>query len=405
MEDKKQNILIVHNYYQMPGGEDTVVANEKHMLEKNGHEVHLYTRTNAELNDFSFLQKMALPFRFIFNLQTYKDISKMIKDKKIDIVHVHNTLMLISPSVYYAALRNKVPVVQTVHNFRLLCPGAMFYRDGKICEDCVTKGLGCAIRHACYRNSKFQTLACVISTRIHRLLGIYGKLNYICLTEFNKNKLLQLKQIKKNQVYIKPNFVIEEDVNARDGTDNASAGRKGVYQRKNQMIYAGRIEEIKGIRLLLEAWRKMGNDAPNLLLCGTGPLYHYCMEYIKKNKLEKIAMMGQVEHSRIKNLMRESKAVILPTQWYEGFPMTIVEAFSVGTPVICSNFGNCGSLVTDGVNGYKIEANSPEEIMKAVNMLLGDKDMEKNVLEIYNHNYAENSNYGKMMNIYGSAKK
>lgn len=405
MTEKKLNILIVHNYYQIPGGEDTVVANEKHMLEKNGHTVYLYTRTNEELNHFSVVQRLALPFKFIFNRKTYKDISGIIKDKNIDIVHVHNTLMMISPSVYYAALRNKVPVVQTVHNFRLLCPGATFYRDGNICEDCVTKGLGCAIRHSCYRNSKFQTLACVISTWIHRLIGIYGKLNYICLTEFNKEKLLKLKQIKEDRVYVKPNFVVGQNVSAKARKDFAFAGRNESYYRKNQILYAGRIEELKGVRLLLEAWKDMGNDAPDLVMCGIGPLYNYCMEYIKKNKIKKVAMMGLLGNSQIKSLMMESKAVILPTQWYEGFPMTIVEAFSVGTPVICSNFGNCAFLVKDGVNGYKIEMNNTEGIKKAVKMLLQNDGMENKVLEIYNGNYTENINYGKLMNIYGSAKK
>lgn len=404
MTEKKLNILIVHNYYQIPGGEDTVVANEKHMLEKNGHMVHLYTRTNKELNHFSVVQRLALPFKFIFNLETYKDISGIIKDKNIDIVHVHNTLMMISPSVYYAALQNKVPVVQTVHNFRLLCPGAAFYRDGNICEDCAAKGLGCAIRHRCYRNSRFQTLACVISTWIHRMLGIYGKLNYICLTEFNKEKLLQLKQIKKDRVYVKPNFVVEQDADVKDRKDFVFAGRTESYHKKNQILYAGRIEELKGVRLLLKAWKDMGDGAPVLVMCGIGSLYDYCMEYIKENKIKKIAMMGLLSNSQIKNLMKESKAVILPTQWYEGFPMTIVEAFSVGTPVICSDFGNCASLVIDGVNGYKIETNNSEGIKEAVKMLLQNDGMEDKVLEIYKGNYTENINYGKLMNIYGSAK-
>ena len=193
---KKQNILIVHNYYQIPGGEDTVVANEKKMLEKHCHKVILYSRNNAELKQMSKLQKVFLPITTVFNPRTYRDIKKLIRDEKIEIVHVHNTLNLVSPAVYYAARRMKVPVVQTIHNFRLLCPGATFYRDGHICEDCVEYGLKCAVKHRCYRGSKIQTLACVLSTAFHRMTGIYGKINYICLTDFNKQKLLGLKQIK-----------------------------------------------------------------------------------------------------------------------------------------------------------------------------------------------------------------
>ena len=194
MSERKQKVLIVHNYYQIPGGEDTVVANEKKLLEEHGHEVVLYTRHNSELKTLSKVQKLLLPISTIFNIQTYKEVKKIIQDEKIEIVHVHNTLNLVSPSVYYAALSCHMPIVQTVHNFRLVCPGATFFRDGHVCEECLDKGLVCAVKHKCYRGSRGQTFACVVSTWIHRFIGTYKKLNYICLTEFNKEKLLNLKQ-------------------------------------------------------------------------------------------------------------------------------------------------------------------------------------------------------------------
>lgn len=212
MADEKQNVLIVHNYYQIPGGEDTVVSNEKRLLEEHGHKVILYCRDNKEIKDFSISQKLVLPFVSIFNGRTYRDIKRIIQEEQIQIVHVHNTLHLISPSVYYAAVHCHVPVAQTVHNFRLLCPGGTFYRDGHICEDCMRKGLGCAIWHGCYRDSRIQTLVCVINMLVHRAMGIYKKINYICLTEFNKEKLLQIDRLGKgcvidpDRVFVKSNF-------------------------------------------------------------------------------------------------------------------------------------------------------------------------------------------------------
>ena len=216
-EDHKQKVLMVHNYYQISGGEDTVVSNEKKLLECYGHKVILYTRHNNELKTMGRLRKLGLPFTTIFNPRTYREIKKIIKEQGIEIVHVHNTLNLISPAVYYAAVKCGVPVIQTIHNFRFLCLGATFYRDGHICEDCVDKGLECAMRQKCYRGSRIQTLICVMNTWIHRHTGILGKINYIVLTEFNKEKLLQLKQIKPERVFVKPNFTFE--TGRENGTD------------------------------------------------------------------------------------------------------------------------------------------------------------------------------------------
>lgn len=380
----KEKVLIVHNYYQIPGGEDTVVANEKKMLEENGHEVFLYTRDNKELRNMSKVKKLLLPLTTVFNIRTYRDIRRIIKEKKINIVHVHNTLTLISPSVYYAAVSCCVPIVQTVHNFRLLCPGATFYRDGHICEDCVTKGLMCAIKHKCYRNSRLQTLACAINTKVHRLTGIYGKINYICLTEFNKEKLLSLKQVKPERVLVKPNFV--------KGENEIIPFEK----RKDQFIFAGRLDKLKGIDLLLEQWERMGTEAPPLTVCGTGPLEQWCKDFVK-NRSCNVELKGFLPNKDVRELVARSKAMILPTRWYEGFPMTIVEAFSVGTPVIVPDMGNCGSVVEDGVTGWLYKNN--EDLKKYLKIALNENISENTHHEFLNK-YNEQSNYNILKKIY-----
>ena len=386
-ESKKQKVLIVHNYYQIPGGEDTVVANEKKMLEEHGHEVILYSRHNSEIKNMSNFQKLKLPFTTIFNLKAYNELKALVREEHIDIVHVHNTLNLISPSIYYAVLKCHIPVVQTIHNFRLLCPGATFYRDGEICEDCVDKGLNCAFRHGCYRNSKLQTLVCMISMKFHRLLGIYGKLNYICLTKFNKQKLLQFKQINSEKVYVKPNFVEINNVFIP------------LNQREDQFIFAGRLDKLKGIDILLEAWSMIGESAPKLLLCGIGPMEEWCQNYISKNNLN-IEMLGFISNEDVCNLISRSKALILPTQWYEGFPMSIVEAFSVGTPVITSDLGNAGCVVTEGITGCKFKAKSAADLVKAVRRLSEYKNIFETTFEEYKNKYTQEINYNILMNIY-----
>lgn len=385
-ENEKQNILIVHNYYQIPGGEDTVVANEKKMLEEHGHKVILYSRSNAELKQMSKLRKLVLPITTIFNPRTYREIKRLIKSENIAIVHVHNTLNLISPAVYYAAMAMKVPVVQTVHNFRLLCPGATFYRNGHICEDCVEYGLKCAVKHSCYRGSKIQTLVCVLSTWFHRMTGIYGKINYICLTEFNKNKLLELKQIKPEKVFVKPNFVEIEGSFVPE------------ERRKAQFVFAGRLDKLKGIDVLFEVWRRMGDTAPKLVVCGIGPMENWCKDYIKQIQVN-IEMRGYISSSEVRKLIANSKALVLPTQCYEGFPMSMVEAFSVGTPVVCSDLGNAGDIVEEGVTGCKFQITSIESFINAVRNCDG---MCESTLIEFKKKYTSIRNYEIMQMIYKS---
>lgn len=390
---EKQKVLLVHNYYQLPGGEDTVVANEKKLLEEHGHEVLLYTRHNSELKTEKWWQKLLLPFSTIFNVRTYREIRQLIKQERIDIVHVHNTLNLISPAVYYAAVGCRVPVVQTMHNFRLLCPGAVFYRDGQICEECLTKGFGCALKHKCYRGSFAQTLACVLSTLIHRATGIYGKLNYICLTEFNREKLLHLKQIRQEQIYIKPNFV------------ESMQRFCPAEQRENRMIFVGRLEKLKGVDLLLEAWRLLGEDAPELLLCGTGPLDQWCADYIRENNLH-VTMAGFVPNEEVRRQIGISRALILPTQCYETFPMTIAEAYAAGTPVITGNMGNAGNLVEEGKTGLHYSYNDPQAMVDAVKTFFNCSTSEwyENARETYEGFYYPEANYDMLQEIYKVAQ-
>lgn len=390
---KKNRILIVHNYYQIPGGEDTVVSNEKQLLEENGHEVFMYTRNNSDINKKNIISKVIIPFQSIFSFKTYTEIKKIIKEKKIDLVHVHNTLSLISPSVYYAALKCNIPVVQTIHNFRLLCPAATLYRDNHICEECITSGLKCAVKHKCYRKSVLQTLVSVLILKTHRALGIYRKINYICLTDFNKNKLLQLnknskKIIDEDKVFVKPNFIKNEI-------------KYIPYEnRKSQFVFVGRLDKLKGIRLLFEAWKDIKDF--ELIVCGIGPEKEWCEKYILDNNLRNIKLLGFLENKKAREIISQSKALILPTQWYEGFPMTIVESWGCGTPVIGSDIGNVGNLIEDAKTGLRFQYNSSESLKNAIYNIF---DMTKISKHKYEDCYGSEVNYNILVNIYDDILK
>ena len=389
------NILVVHNHYQIPGGEDQVAAQEAELLRSHGHKVIVYYRDNSELKGFSLGQRLLLPFRTIYNPGTYREIRKRIRENKIDVVHVHNTLMLVSPAVYYAARKEKVPVVQTVHNFRLLCPGATFYRDNQICEDCLKRGLRCALKHKCYRGSFSQTLCCVLSMKVHRATGIYKGLTYICLTEFNKKKLLGLKGLRPEQIFVKPNAV------------SAPEALTPELERQERFLFAARLEDMKGVRVLLEAWRLLGANGPELLICGDGPLDDWSRKFAADNKMTNVRFLGRVSNDQVRRLMATSRALILPTQCYEGFPLSIAESYSVGTPVLVSNLGNGGSLVKQGVTGLKFDPKSPQSIAKAVEKLetMEAVNWEENTRRVYDQALTPEKNYAALMEVYAAARE
>ncbi len=390
VDEPKQNILIVHNYYKLPGGEDTVVANEKRMLEQNGHKVYLYTRRNQELDRMS---RFMIARKTLFNHTTYREVRNLIKEKHIDIVHVHNTLTIISPSVYYAARSRRVPVVQTMHNFRLLCANALFYRNGHICEECMQYGPRRALSYACYHDNVFYTYLATLNMRIHRATGILKHVNFICLTEFNKEKLLQLKEINPDKVFIKPNFSVP-------------AKTKVTGEILPQFAFVGRLDGYKGIRVLMKAWKRYeaGGGDHQLIICGNGEQMEWVERYVTANKLANVVIKGQVPNAQVKEIVARSKALIMPTQLYEGFPMTLVEAFSVGTPVIASDIGNAGRLVTDEVTGLKFKHDSAEELADAINRMSNMAIDREVIRKEYATKYTQDINYKRLKEIYDCIK-
>ena len=384
-------ILLIHCHYRLPGGEDAVFAAERALLEQHGHTVVVYERSNEEAAHGA--AKALLPFRAVWNRRAARDVRNIIEQQHIDAVHIHNTLLLLSPAVVRAAKKCGVPVVLTLHNFRLFCPNGILLRDGRVCEDCPHHGLHCALRHRCYRGSRLQTVLRVLSTRLHRALKTYSRLHYITLTDFNRQKLLALKQIPPENVSVKPNFVEPPETIVPYAA------------RENQVVYIGRLDALKGIRLLLEAWARYerSGGGMKLIICGTGPEEAWCREYLTREKLKQAELRGFVPNSAARALMGQSKALILPTQWYEGFPMTIVEAFSVATPVICSDLGNAGSLISDGVTGFKFPAASAEQLAQTLNRLQHAESVSEGALKTYQENFTAEANYRQLMAIYSKA--
>ena len=385
----KKRVLMVHNFYQIGGGEHTVFQNEVQLLRDHGHEVVEYTRSNDELKK-SKIKLVLSPLSTMWSFRTYREVKKIIKEKKIDVVHCHNTFPLISPSVYYAARKENVPVIQTIHNFRFLCPNGTFFCDGHVCELCREKGnFKEALSHNCYRNSKVQTLIVVAMLKLHRVLGTYRKINYIFLTEFNKEKFKDLIDIHGSNVFVKPNFVGEVEGDAH------ISGSK-------VFVFAGRLEENKGIKLLLERWSLLP-DKFELHIYGDGTL----KEDVEKatENAPNIRYFGFQPQEVVLEDLKTACALAFPSVCYEGFGLSIAESFSVGCPVMSTNLGNQGDLVRQSKGGALFEPDSEQSFLEAVETLVKEnEELSKNARAYYEQGLDKESNYKRMIEIYERAK-
>ncbi len=377
------NVLIVHNYYKTPGGEDSVVKNEVELLRAHGHNVYTFFKNNEEIDTKGLLKKIALFRNTIFNKSIENEVKSIIKEKNIEIVHCHNTFPLISPSIYKYAKEMGCKVFQTIHNFRFLCASADFVRDGGICKECVDKNIKCALKHKCYHSSFAQTFSWYKLQKNFRKKEMYKYVDkFICLTDFNKQILSNI--IPEEKIAVKPNFSFFK---ADEGCD----------ENKTQFLYIGRIEEIKGIRTLIDAFDREG--MPNLVLCGNGS----DLEFFKgQTKHANVIYNGFCSKEQLISELSKSIALIVPSNWYEGFPMTIAEAMSMGVPVIARNIGNLPFIVKNGVNGSTF--NNEEELAGIVSNLLCDCYL-RNKLSLGAKKYAEDElspemNYKRLISIY-----
>jgi glycosyltransferase involved in cell wall biosynthesis len=377
-------ILFAHNRYQHLGGEDSVVNAEISLLKSKGHEVILYSRHNDEVKNKS---NLSVAIETYWSNQTTKELSEIFKTFKPDVLHSHNTFPLISPSLYWVADKFKVPIIQTLHNFRLLCPQAMFLRDGHICEDCLGNVPWRAIAHQCYRGSTMQTAGLAGMLTSHRLIGTWkNKINtYIALTEFSKSKFIE-GGIPNEKLVIKPNFkaVVKNDLNLQ-------------LKPKSDFLFVGRLSPEKGIKTLIDAINLHGNTF-KCNVAGSGS-EQYVFE-----KVRGINFLGQLSTSKVNEYMQKAVALIIPSIWYETFGMVIIESFSNGLPVIASNLGAMAEIIEDGKTGLLFEPNNSEDL--AEKMLWAKNNPSKmlemglNAKAVFESKYSDEVNYNLLMEIY-----
>jgi glycosyltransferase involved in cell wall biosynthesis len=383
-------ILLAHNFYRSsaPSGEDAAFRNEKALLEDKGVDVVAYEMFNDKIDASSFAHRARLALNTSWSNSTYDSVGHLIKQKKPDIAHFHNTFPQISPSAYAACRDNDVPVVQTLHNFRFICPGGLLLRDGRPCEDCVGSNLLPAMRHRCYRESLPATGALVWMLVRNRWHGTYTTLvnRYIALTEFAAGRLIA-GGLPRDRMSVKPNF--------------APSGSKPGPGDGGYVVYVGRLSAEKGLHTLISAWKLLPQIPLKIL--GDGPLRQELIDLTIQNKIH-VEFLGFCDRPTIIDTIGRAVLQVVPSECYEGFPMVVLEAYACGTPVVCSRIGSLNEIVEEGVTGVKFDPGNPLDLAAKIQMLWDDSERRKSMRETvrmtFDNNFSAEKNFESLMEIY-----
>jgi glycosyltransferase involved in cell wall biosynthesis len=382
-------ILVAHNFYKQPGGEDQCVAAEVAMLRAHGHEVTQYCLRNESIDAIS---RLRLASRTIWSRTAFRELRELFRTHRPQIAHFHNTFPLISPAAYYAARAENVRVVQTVHNFRLLCANALLFRNGEVCEDCLGKWIPWpGIAHKCYRDNRAASTVVTTMLMTHRVLGTWSKAvdTYIALTEFGRRKLVE-GGLPADKIAIKPNFAYPDP-----GPGTGTGG---------YAVFVGRVSAEKGVETLLEAWRQLGFRPP-LKLLGDGPMAATVQQASAKDP--SIEWLRHVPLEAVYDLVGEAMFLVLPSQCYETFARVAMEAFAKGTPVIVSKLGAMAAMVDDGRTGLYFKPGDPADLAAKVRQILADPlrlaRMRQAARQEFNRNFTSDANHKSLMAIYEQA--
>lgn len=379
-------ILSIHNNYQIRGGEEESREAEENLLREMGHQVDVYEESNDRVATISPLK---VAFKTVWSTEAYKIVKKRLAEVNHDILHVQNFFPLISPSVYYAARSQGVPVIQTLRNYRLLCPNALFFRDGQVCEDCLGKAIPYpGVVHACYRGSRPASVAAATMLTVHRAMQTWTEKvdRYITLTEFARQKFIQ-GGLPAEKIVVKPNFI---------HPDPGFGSGEGGYA-----LFVGRLSVEKGLDTILAAWEILGSQIP-LKIIGDGPLADQVSKAVER--LPKVEWLGRRTMTEVHQLMGEATILIFPSKWYETFGRVAVEAFAKGTPVIAANIGAIAELIDDNCTGLHFRPGDPEDLAAKVEWALSHPRelacMRHEARAEFEAKYTAAESYRRLMEIY-----
>jgi len=388
-------IILVHNTYQQPGGEDVVFHQEQRLLEAHGHQIVHYERSNFDVDQYTGLRKLELAKRTIWNSDTRREFGRLLRAENPDLVHVHNTFVMISPSIYSVCREADIPVVQTLHNFRLLCPDGIFFRDGHVCEECHESSLLHSIQHACYQGSRAATTVVAAMLAFHRFRETWKRevSQFIALTEFARQKFIA-GGLPPERITVKPNFV---DPDPGEQTEKAGYA-----------LMLGRLAPVERVRTALRAWKKLDAAMP-LVIMGGGPDQAALEAEAAREGSKNVSFRGQRPREEALAALKSASFLLFPSEWYEGFPMTLAESFACSTPVICSRLGAMQEIVTDGRTGLQFTPGDADDLARKVEWAFAHpgemKSMGQNARHEFDAKYTAEKNYPQLMDIYRRALK
>jgi len=380
-------ILLVHNRYLQVGGEDSTLATERDLLQKN-HDLSVLEFDNRDIQ--GALGKLKLGLLGFYNPYSARRLREAIRSFKPDIIHVHNFYYVASPSIFYEAAKHRIPVVQTLHNYRLVCQAASLLRGGRVCELCINGTFQFhGIRHRCFNNSALQSAHLGLLTGMHKVLGTWREKidTFIVPTAFMKQKLVNSSaRLPESRVVIKPNCVEDK---------GDASGR----ERNRSFLFVGRLSSEKGIQCLLDA---MNLGDFSLEIIGSGPL----MAHVEAHAAEHASIVyhGRQDQDFVIEKMKQCQALVFPSIWYEGLPITILEAFSTGTPVIASDIDNIKTIVTDGYNGLHFAHGDSGALASKLREFLEEQSrnarLYKQARQTFEDMYTTQANYRQLVEIY-----
>jgi glycosyltransferase involved in cell wall biosynthesis len=380
-------ILIVHNRYQQKGGEDTVVVAEEWLLRSHGHQVELLQADNDHIR--SGISSGLAAVESVYSFNGKRKMREALRKHQPDLVHVHNFFPTLSPSIFVACSEADIPVVHTLHNYRIQCAANSLYRGGQICEECVTShSFLPGIRHACYRSSRVGSAVVGFTMAFHDQIGTWSARvsSYIALTKFAAEKLGRFR-IPPEKLFVKPNFAVDRGIGDCDG---------------NYALFAGRLTSEKGLQTIIDA-DAAGALCMDVVVVGDGPV-RPALEQAAARAGSRLKVKGFVAPNEMLAWMKGAKVLLMTSLWYEGDPMVVIEAFSVGLPVIASDIGNTAATVLAEGAGLTYPPGDHMEMSAALERLANDhvaaRRMRQNARKYYLAMHTPEKNYKRLMEIY-----